>query len=203
MAFLPPSAKLPAPTHKIVGPDGTDYFLIRRTRNTVRIKILYDAPNWVDTTPAGSVSRGWGPSAADAIMSGNWTGPLIHHFTSAALDLLPDGTRCVEVDPEPSAYDYRSEVIWSGWKDGGYRPDIAFVRVGLREAPLFRDERLAARPLVEAHRQALLDGTFLASNETPETKAEFLADADRALAYLDFMDTVPDLARRPRKVYAA
>ena len=202
MAFLPPSAKLPAPTHKVVGPDGAEYFLIRCTRNTVRIKILFDAPNWVDTTPAGSVSRGWGPSAADAIRAGNCTGPLIHHFTSAALDLLPDGTRCVEVEPEPSAYDYRTDVIWSGWEGGGYRPDIAFVRVGLRETPLFRPERAAARPLIEAHRQALRDGTFL-PEATPEAQAEFLADAERALAYLDFMDTVPELAQRPRKVYAA
>ncbi|USN14375.1 hypothetical protein KABACHOK_05620 [Brevundimonas phage vB_BpoS-Kabachok] len=97
MAFLPPSAKLSKPTHKIVGPDGTEYFLIRRTENTVRIKILYDAPNWVDITPKGSVSKGWGTAAADAIERGDYEGPIRFHFTQAALDLLPEGTRCVPV----------------------------------------------------------------------------------------------------------
>ncbi|USN15881.1 hypothetical protein PAPPERLAPAPP_01390 [Brevundimonas phage vB_BpoS-Papperlapapp] len=201
MAFLPPSAKLSKPTHKIVGPDGTEYFLIQHTTNTLRIKILYDAPNWVDVTPAGSVSTGRGTAAADGVMMGNWIGPLIHHFTGAALDKLPDGTRCVEVDPAPSFSDYRSDVIWSGW-GSGYQPDIAFVRAGLREAPTLRAELDAARPLLVAHRQRLVAGEILSPREKPEVYAEFLSDADRALAYLDFMDTVPDLATRPRKVAA-
>lgn len=199
MAFLPPSAKLTKPTHKIVGPDGTEYFLIRRSRNTLRIKVLFDVPNWIDVTPAGSVSQGFGPSAADGVMMGNWIGPLIHHFTTGALDKLPDGTRCVEVDPAPSSHDYRSDVIWSGWGESHF-PGIAFVRAGIRDTPVLRAELDAARPRLTAHRQALIDGELISERERPEVRAEFLADADRALAYLDFMDTVPDLATRPRTV---
>ena len=100
MSFLPPSAKLSKPTHKVVGPDGTEYFLIRHTRNTLRIRILFDAPNWVDTTPKGSISEGWGPSAADAIMMGRWEGPIRHHFTQGAVDMLPEGTRCIEINAQ-------------------------------------------------------------------------------------------------------
>lgn len=193
--------KLSNPTHKVVGPDGTEFFLIRHTRNTLRIKILFDAPNWVDTTPSGTVSQGWGPSAADGVLMGNWIAPLRFHFTSGALDLLPDGTRCIEVNPEPSDFNYRSDVIWSGWGASRF-PDVAFRRADIRTTPVFRAELDAARPVMEAHRQALIDGTFRADEIDDALRAEFLTDADRALAYLDFMDTVPDLATRPRKVAA-
>lgn len=196
------AGKLSNPTHKVVGPDGTEYFLIRHTRNTLRIKVLYDAPNWVDVTPAGTVSVGWGPSAADAVMMGRWTSPLIYHFTAGALDLLPDGTRCVEVAPEPSDYDYRSDVIWSGWSEPG-DVSMGLRRAGLTQTPLFRPQLDAARPIVEAHRQALIDGSCRADEIDDALRAEFLIDADRALAYLDFMDSVPELATRPRKAVAA
>jgi len=231
MTFLPPSAKLSNPTHKVVGPDGTEYFHIRRKGARLRIRILFDCPNWVDITPAGSVSEGWGPSGSDDILMGRWTGILGHHFTSAFVDLLPDGTHCVEVNPEPSAtFTYQTDVLWSGWKGqpGRRHGDIGFIRAkanrGGYTLPVTRPHREAARPLVEAHLAALLDGsfrredgpmilntapvvpgqyrpTYVRGEGTPvpaDILPEFIADAERALAYLDFLDSIPDLPERPR-----
>lgn len=227
MSFLPPTAKLSNPTHRIVGPDGTEYFLIRRKGNSLRIRILFAAPNWVDTTPAGSVSEGWGPSGADDILMGRWTGILAHHFTNAAIEALPDGAHCEEINPEPSPHDYETQVLWSGWtgRDG----QVAFRRAkanrGAYTLPVTRPQREAARPLLEAHLAALRDGsyrradgpmvpnpappepgkyhpTYVQAEGTsvpPDLLPEFIADAERALAYLDFLDSIPDLPERPRR----
>lgn len=198
MSFLPPSAKLTNPTHKIVGPDGTEYFLIRKKGARLRIRILYEAPNWSGTTPAGSVSEGWGPTGADHLASGQWIGILAHHFTYGALEMLPDGTHCVETTP--SGY-FRSQVIWSGWGDERY-PEVGFSRAGCRTGcyrlPCTRAERDHARPLVEAHLAALLDGTYRRDDGTPapaDAFDSFVEDARRAIAYLDFLDSVPALNR--------
>lgn len=227
MTFLPPSAKLTNPTHKVVGPDGTEYFLIALRGRTLRIRILFDAPNWAGVTPAGSISTGWGPSAADDILMGRWIGPLIHHFTSGAIDLLPDGTHCVEINPAVSSFDYRTAVIWRGWGEAG--PNAVALRRANAERsatdlPVTRLEVDKARAAVEAHRAALLDGTYrrmdgpMVLNTAPKTGgyyptyvqgegtpvpaellAEFVADADLMLAYLDFMASIPPMPERPRE----
>ena len=227
MTFLPPSAKLTNPTHKVVGPDGTEYFLIALRGRTLRIRILFDAPNWADTTPAGSISTGWGPTAADDVMMGRWIGPLRHHFTQGALDLLPDGTHCVEVNPAVSSLDYKTDVIWRGWGERGVNT-VALRRASANtyagSLPVTRLEVDKARAAVEAHRAALLDGTYrrmdgpMVLNTAPETGGyrptyvqaegspvpadllgEFVADADLMLSYLDFLDSIPPLPERPRE----
>lgn len=172
MAFLPPTAALSNPTHKVVGPDGTEYFLIRLKGARLRIRVLYDAPNFVDITPAGSVSEGWGPSAADGVLMGSWIGPLAHHFAGAALESLPDGTHCVEVGDNVSRFDYQTDIIWRGW--GAVRFDSRNValrrsgincgRYGRQGLPVTRPQIAEARAALIAHRHALTSGTYRRSD---------------------------------------
>lgn len=225
MSYLPATAKLSNPTHKVVGPDGTELFLIKHTRQRLRIRILFDAA-WVS---AGQVSEGYGPSAADDVMMGRWIGPLRFHF-GAIIDSLPDGTHCVEIGrTEPSLYDYSTDIIWSGWEGAGYFRESGFTRAsgerGRRDLPVTRPQRDKARAQVTAHLDALLDGTYrrddgpMVENTAPKVpgvsyyptyvKGEgtpvpldilpsFIADAERARAYLDFLDTLPDMPERDR-----
>ena len=197
------AGQIAKPTHKIVGPDGTEFFLIKQTRNTLRIKCLIDLPNHVDITQAGTVSEGWGPSAADAVMMGRWIGPIVFHFSGKAVDTLPDGTHCVEVNPDVSDYDYQTDVIWSGWGNGAMQ-DIALVRAGLpRSLPITRAKREKVRLAMESHRAALADGLYRIDEIGDEVRAEFLKDADRVLSYLNFLDSIPDLPERQRRAVAA
>lgn len=221
MSFLPPSAKLTNPTHEVVGPDGTVYLTIRIKGARLRARIHFDAPNWVDITTKGSVSEGWGPSGADAVLMGRWSGILRHHFASAAIDALPDGTYCREINPDPSDYPYQTEIVWSGWEKDS---SIAFNRANVRGLPVTRAQRDAARPVMEVHLASLLDGTYrrddgpMILNDAPPSTGyrptyvrgegspvpadilpEFIDDARHALAYLDFLDTLPDMPIRPRK----
>lgn len=211
------------PTHKVVGPDGTEYFLIRHTRNKLRIKILFSTVHYMK----GYVSEGFGPSASDAVMMGSWIGPLRHHF-GEAVDCLPFGAHCVEIGREgASLYDYQTQVIAPA-----YPSNVALRRAGLNVGRYGRAELPVTRPQIDeayralgAHRAALLDGTFRRSdgpsrlNDTPvidaaayrptyvydqgtrvpdDLLAEFVADVDAMVEYLDFLMTLPPMPQRDR-----
>ena len=199
---MPKTTGALTPTHKIVGPDGTDYFLIRQTRNTVRIKIMFAAAGFA----AGEVSKGWGPSAADDIMMGRWIGPVRFHF-GAAVDALPDGAHCVEVAPEASTHDYMTAVVWSGWGEAGmtgYR-DVALRRAGLPNfgsmlgLPVTPAQVEAVRPAIVAQIAALKDGSYRYRGEPAPASArdEFIMTAEVTLRYLDFVAAL-NLPERPR-----
>lgn len=210
MPTLPPSAKLSKPTHKIVGPDGvTEYFLISVRGANLRIRILYDAPNWVDTTPKGSISTGYGPSGADDITMGRWTGILAYHFTSGAIDLLPDGAHCVEVNPAASTHDYQTQILWSGWEAAGMAsyPAVSLARAkgsnygSMHGLPVTRPQVADARARMLDHLELLRSGEYRNHGEayTPEVLAEFIRNAKTTLAYCDFLDSIAPMPERPRE----
>jgi hypothetical protein len=224
-------AALTNPSHKVVGPDGAEYFLIRKKGARLRIKILFSTPDF----QAGEVSEGWGPSAADGVMMGAWIGPLRHHF-GRALDVLPDGTHCVEIGREAgeaSLYDYQTDIL----RKGGDVSNVALRRAGVNVGrygraglPVTRPQIAEAREALGRHRVDLLNGTYrrddgpMILNETPvidpaayrptyvrapgspvpaDLLAEFVADVDSLVEYLDFLMTLPPLPERPRTAPAS
>lgn len=228
MPYLPPTARLTNPTHRVVGPDGeTEYFLIRVKGSTTRIRILFETPD----APAGSVSEGWGPSAAGAIEGGRWPSVIIHHFGGFTLDMLPEGSHLREIvgADRPSLYDFQTAILYRGWSDDQRRyPEVALSRAtGNTSArlPVTRPEIAKARVAVEAHLAALLDGSFrradgpMVLNTAPKVpgvayyptyvQAEgtpvpaeilpgFVSDARGFLAYLDFLEGICPMPERPR-----
>lgn len=211
------------PTHKVVGPDGTEYFLIRQSRNTLRIKILFSTVDYIK----GYVSEGHGPSAADAVMMGAWVGPLRFHF-GAAIDCLPYGAHCVEIAREgASLYDYQTDVIAPTSPSSAplRRAGLNVGRYGRGELPVTRPQIAEVRVAMWTHRRDLLNGTYRRDDgpmtlnvapvidpaadrptyvRTPGTPvpdallAEFVADVDAMVDYLDFLMTLPPMPERDR-----
>ncbi|UTC29797.1 hypothetical protein BAJUN_01670 [Bajunvirus bajun] len=224
MTARKPAAALTNPSHKVVGPDGTEFFLIRRKGARLRIKILFAANGFA----AGEVSEGWGPTGADDVLMGHWTGPLGFHFGYNVIRQLPQGTHCVEIGRETgeaSLHDYQTDILYNGEVTNFplVRAGFNVGRFGRKGLPVTRPQIAEARAVTLAHKAALIDGTYrrddgpMIKNTAPDDGgyrptyvraegspvpadllAEFVADCDRLLAYLDFLETLPPLPERPR-----
>jgi hypothetical protein len=231
------TAKKPAlsnPTHEVRGPDGTVYFTVRQKGSTLRVRIEFDAPTYDPARPykAGEVEQRTGLAGADDFMMGRWAGILAHMFGGYAIDALPVGTTAYELgEPQASLYDFQPYVVTGLRREVLQSAATALSRAGfgmgsLDSLPVTRPKLDDARAKIEAHKAALLDGSYrrsdgpMVKNTAPRepgvayyptyVQAEgspvpadllpaFLADADCALAYLDVLDSIPDLPLRPRK----